>query len=55
MFETNISRTISVHINRDLIISLMMGTEIVLKTSVSYRHLTQLIAREDFMKLYNIF
>jgi hypothetical protein len=42
----------SVPIIRDLICprSLMMGTEMVLETSVSYRHLMQLIAQEDFIE-----
>jgi hypothetical protein len=29
---------------------MMMMTEIVLETSVSYRHLRRLIAREDFLE-----
>jgi len=40
-----LSRLVSV-LNR----SLMMMTEMALETSVSYRHLTQLIAREDFIE-----
>jgi hypothetical protein len=47
-YETNILRTISVVIIRDLILM----TEMVLKTLVSYRHLTQLIAQEHFIFIF---
>jgi hypothetical protein len=62
--ETVVSRTISawgailIHMRRRKpryhIISLMMRTEMVLETSVSFIHLTRLITREDFIEeFYN--
>jgi hypothetical protein len=34
-----------------IITALMMRTEMVLETSVSFMHLTQLISREDFIEI----
>jgi hypothetical protein len=53
LYWTDVSRIISVIIFRDL--THLMTTQMVLETSVQYRHLTQLIAREDFIKLAKMF
>jgi len=47
VYETNVSRAISVII---IIIIRDLMTEMVLEMLVSYRHLTQLIAQEDFIE-----
>jgi hypothetical protein len=48
LYEADVSRTISIIIIiRDLMMMMMMMmTEMVIETSVSYRHLTQLIAQK---------
>jgi hypothetical protein len=57
LYKTDVSRTISVPIIKDLVCQrspqcfvLMMGTEMVFETSVLYSHLTRLIAPEDFIE-----
>jgi hypothetical protein len=47
LYETDVSRTIW---DIRSMMMMMMMIEMVLETSVAYRHLSRLIAREDFIK-----